>query len=303
MPQQRSTDHFELKPAQQRVLGVLKSEGPPVSRAPGTKSLWRRALAGRVRPRRAGRDRHPRTGRSRPGDALPTGRVRGQDDRRRWTNERIRSALQEFCAEREAWPSAREFKKAGHHDLYVAASRYGGVAFWAKELGSHARAAAGAARGRPRRGRPATAAVDRRCGRGLALAPAGAGQPACTRRRGRGRATTAAGRDLKPPAVHSPRVTCRSRRSGPPPGPRRLRTRDATSWPRYSRARRADRAGAYLHVSATSRRQLPDELVEPRAPPRAFRRQRPRPTAPATREVTKEATCVAARCRHRSNHL
>ena len=27
MPQQRSTDHFELKPAQQRVLGVLKSEG------------------------------------------------------------------------------------------------------------------------------------------------------------------------------------------------------------------------------------------------------------------------------------
>ena len=27
VPQQRSTDHFELKPAQQRVLGVLKSEG------------------------------------------------------------------------------------------------------------------------------------------------------------------------------------------------------------------------------------------------------------------------------------
>jgi DNA-binding Lrp family transcriptional regulator len=57
------------------------------------------------------------------------------DDRRRWTNERIRSALQEFCAEREAWPSAREFKEGGRHDLYVAASRYGGVAFWAKELG------------------------------------------------------------------------------------------------------------------------------------------------------------------------
>jgi hypothetical protein len=57
------------------------------------------------------------------------------DDRRRWTNERIRSALQEFCASRESWPSAREFKEAGRHDLYVAASRYGGVAFWAKELG------------------------------------------------------------------------------------------------------------------------------------------------------------------------
>jgi hypothetical protein len=57
------------------------------------------------------------------------------DDRRRWTDDCIRSALQELCAEREAWPSAREFKEAGRHDLYVAASRYGGVAFWAKELG------------------------------------------------------------------------------------------------------------------------------------------------------------------------
>ena len=57
------------------------------------------------------------------------------DDRRRWTDERIRSALQELCAKRETWPSAREFKEAGRHDLYVAASRYGGVAFWAKELG------------------------------------------------------------------------------------------------------------------------------------------------------------------------
>jgi hypothetical protein len=40
-----------------------------------------------------------------------------------------------FCAGRPAWPSAREFKSAGHTDLYVAASRYGGVAFWAAELG------------------------------------------------------------------------------------------------------------------------------------------------------------------------
>jgi hypothetical protein len=55
--------------------------------------------------------------------------------RRHWTSDRIRSELVHFCAGRPAWPSAREFKSAGHTDLYVAASRYGGVAFWADELG------------------------------------------------------------------------------------------------------------------------------------------------------------------------
>ena len=55
--------------------------------------------------------------------------------RRHWTSERIRAELVHFCGGRPAWPSAREFKAAGHTDLYVAASRYGGVAFWAAELG------------------------------------------------------------------------------------------------------------------------------------------------------------------------
>jgi hypothetical protein len=55
--------------------------------------------------------------------------------RRHWTSDRIRSELVHFCAGRPAWPSSREFKSAGHTDLYVAASRYGGVAFWAAELG------------------------------------------------------------------------------------------------------------------------------------------------------------------------
>jgi len=54
--------------------------------------------------------------------------------RRHWTKDRIRSELGHFCAGRQVWPSAREFKAAGHTDLYVAASRYGGVAFWAAEL-------------------------------------------------------------------------------------------------------------------------------------------------------------------------
>jgi hypothetical protein len=54
---------------------------------------------------------------------------------RQWTPDRIRRELDMFCANRSAWPTAREFKTAGRGDLYVAASRYGGVAHWASELG------------------------------------------------------------------------------------------------------------------------------------------------------------------------
>jgi hypothetical protein len=62
--------------------------------------------------------------------------------RRRWTDERIRAELREFCSGRERWPPAREFKKAGRADLYLATSRYGGVEFWAGELGFRSLAAA-----------------------------------------------------------------------------------------------------------------------------------------------------------------
>lgn len=59
----------------------------------------------------------------------------GDSGRRRWTDERIRTELAGFCANRTTWPSAAEFKAAGRSDLYVAASRYGGIRFWATELG------------------------------------------------------------------------------------------------------------------------------------------------------------------------
>lgn len=58
----------------------------------------------------------------------------GESGRRRWTDERIRTELASFCADRTTWPSAGEFKAAGRSDLYVAASRYGGIGFWAAEL-------------------------------------------------------------------------------------------------------------------------------------------------------------------------
>jgi Domain of unknown function (DUF4115) len=59
----------------------------------------------------------------------------GDSGRRRWTDERIRTELASFCANRRTWPSAGEFRSAGRSDLYVAASRYGGIGFWAAELG------------------------------------------------------------------------------------------------------------------------------------------------------------------------
>lgn len=55
--------------------------------------------------------------------------------KRHWTPDRIRRELETFCAHRSAWPTANEFKSAGRGDLYVAASRYGGIAHWAEELG------------------------------------------------------------------------------------------------------------------------------------------------------------------------
>jgi hypothetical protein len=130
-----STGRKELKRTQELVLSALRADRATpltraryqgiagVSRSQAAYDLAELVEAGILERVGAGPATRYRLVDSRP------------DDRRRWTNERIRSALQEFCAERETWPSAREFKDAGRHDLYVAASRYGGVAFWAKELG------------------------------------------------------------------------------------------------------------------------------------------------------------------------
>ena len=52
-----------------------------------------------------------------------------------WTEERIRAELGRFCAGRDLWPAEREFIAAGLRPLYAAASRRGGIARWAAELG------------------------------------------------------------------------------------------------------------------------------------------------------------------------
>jgi hypothetical protein len=52
-----------------------------------------------------------------------------------WTQERIREELEAFCAGRAVWPTEREFIDAGQRPLYGAASRRGGIAYWARQVG------------------------------------------------------------------------------------------------------------------------------------------------------------------------
>ncbi|MGH3012381.1 MAG: hypothetical protein ACRDMY_11185 [Gaiellaceae bacterium] len=59
----------------------------------------------------------------------------GAGRRRKWTPERIRTELESFCDELGGWPRASTFKEEGRGDLYLAASRYGGIDHWAEELG------------------------------------------------------------------------------------------------------------------------------------------------------------------------
>jgi hypothetical protein len=65
----------------------------------------------------------------------PRGGTRRGGRKRKWTDERIRSELEAFCAANGHWPRASEFRQAGRIDLYLAASRYGGIDHWAAELG------------------------------------------------------------------------------------------------------------------------------------------------------------------------
>jgi hypothetical protein len=62
-------------------------------------------------------------------------RLAQQPGQRHWTSDRIRAELEAFCGGSPTWPSPKAFKSAGRGDLYVAASRYGGIGYWAAELG------------------------------------------------------------------------------------------------------------------------------------------------------------------------
>ena len=136
MPQRVSKARIELKPTQERVLAAIAGDGSGrltrgryediagVSRSQAAYDLAELVDAG-ILERVGG-------GRATTYRLVRRGRAPGQ---RHWTNERIHAALVDFCAGRESWPSASEFKADGRSDLYVAASRYGGIGFWATKLG------------------------------------------------------------------------------------------------------------------------------------------------------------------------
>ena len=136
MPQRNPT-RIDLKPAQQSALTWLRENGSSeltrglyetvtgMSRSQAAYDIAELVEAGILA--RVGGGRSTRYRLVEPPTPKPA--------QRRWTSERIRDELERFCSGRTAWPTAREFKRAGRTDLYVAASRYGGVRYWADELG------------------------------------------------------------------------------------------------------------------------------------------------------------------------
>lgn len=133
MPQQVPA-RIELKPAQKTALAALHEgrvneltrsayeELTGMSRSQAAYDLADLVEAGVLERLGGGRSTRYRLA----GDAA---------GKRRWTPERIRAELIQFCGKRRAWPSPAEFKASGRGDLYVAASRYGGIGFWAAQLG------------------------------------------------------------------------------------------------------------------------------------------------------------------------
>ena len=124
-----------LKPAQERVLAEVGARPDEqftradyetlahVSRSQAAYDLAELVKLGIVERLGSGRATRYRVARA------------GGGRRRKWTPERIREELESFCDELGGWPRASEFKDAGRGDLYLAASRYGGIDHWAEELG------------------------------------------------------------------------------------------------------------------------------------------------------------------------
>lgn len=54
---------------------------------------------------------------------------------RTWTEQTVESALREFLAGRDEWPSYRDFQRSGHRALRDAVTRLGGARHWARRLG------------------------------------------------------------------------------------------------------------------------------------------------------------------------
>lgn len=161
-----------LKPAQETALAALErgtlsdltraayEEITGVSRSQAAYDLGdliRLGLLERVGAGRATRYRLARVAGGRP---------------RKWTEERIHRDLEAFCTEIGRWPRAVEFRDAGRGDLYLAASRYGGINHWAAEVGLREVAnddPARRANGNPAPARRAAATAVRRAARAYSV--------------------------------------------------------------------------------------------------------------------------------------
>jgi hypothetical protein len=85
---------------------------------------------------------------------------RRQGGVRRWSDATIRVALTDFLGDRSAWPTHREFQRAGHGGLYEVLRFHGGARRWAEEMG--------VAAPRSMRARPTSNWTDHRVARELA---------------------------------------------------------------------------------------------------------------------------------------
>ena len=216
-----------LKPAQERVLAEVAAHPDEeftradyetlahVSPSQAAYDLAELIMLGLVERFGSGRATHYRV-------------VRGGAGRRRmWTSERIRTELSAFCDELGGWPRASEFKEAGRGDLYLAASRYGGIDRWAEELGYYEDEV-------PEPSEPESGSGESELRRWVPLA-------------GTGLATLAALAFLSVLLIGSNRASERSLATAAP-----LEGHDATARPVVERGGAPDRPGVLLRLVAAS---------------------------------------------------
>ena len=222
----------------------------------------RQPLTGCLRPRRARLRRDPRAGRRRPQHLVP--RRAHRSATASGTGPTIGSVPRSSSSATAATRGRRRAssRRPGHSDLYVAASRYGGISFWTNELGfsrpaRRAPAPAGGARADSRAA--ATVAPEDRLGSGgrrlrggavrcrrrvvLRLARQLGAQHgvAAARSAHSARRTRSAARGVQAPASDASRP---SRSSAPDAhGEGRARRPDRARRPRASRSRRTRSRG------------------------------------------------------------
>ena len=188
-----------------------------------------------------------------------------------------------------AWPSATEFKQAGRFDLYVAASRYGGIRFWTSELGltREPKPVPPATAPRRRRFRPRLQWVPAAAVAALALALAGGGHIQLST--GGAVVEAAAPQLLAAPSLKPPSVRPRAQHAGPArharPAARPARTTPAQASTATSSTQLAavsiDRAGPDVHACANDLFDTcSDDFIEPGAASRASGGSPRRPLPP-----------------------